>query len=364
MKKLLALVMAMAMVLALVACGGGSSSKPASTPDASNPAASTPADDGTVYKMRIGTLTVEAEQNTATALDFKARIEEATNGRVTVDVFPSAQLGTAAQMVEGMQTGTIEGALFPLDYLGSVYPAAACIGVPGFVGNDIDSVCAVMNEMGGVDLLNPGLNEGGLHLVGTLYTDKYSYLLADREIKSVADVQGLKLWAPPSAYTQALVEGMGGSVTFFDTSDLAVSINQKTVNGALASPALYSAQKLYETCKYCVGLVGRTGCTGFILSDSFLDSLPEDLRATVLEVAMQSIIEFEYPYAAAAAEKSLEVMIEGGCNVYMSDEIPELQAELEEHYAANLELYMSQAGEDGKAMYDAFQKLLAEYNAG
>ena len=47
-KKIAALILSLAMVLALVACGGGSSSKPASTPDSSKPAstpdASTPAD--------------------------------------------------------------------------------------------------------------------------------------------------------------------------------------------------------------------------------------------------------------------------------------------------------------------------------
>lgn len=39
--------------------------------------------------MRIGTLTVETEQNTATALDFAEKIEAATDGRVTVQVFPT-----------------------------------------------------------------------------------------------------------------------------------------------------------------------------------------------------------------------------------------------------------------------------------
>lgn len=377
MKKLIALLLALAMAFALVSCGSNSSnasSAPAAEPSAEEPAAaSEPAtepeaapaaeNDGTVYTMRIGTLTVEAEQNTATAIEFGTRIEEATNGQVVVEVYPSAQLGTAAQMIEGMQTGTIEGALFPTDYLASAAPTVGFISVPGVAGTDIDSLCAVMNEMGGVDVANEYLTPVGLHMVGVLYTDTYTYLLADHEVTSLADTQGLKLWAPPSDYTSALIEGMGGTSTFFDTSDVAVSIQQGTIDGCMASPALYAAQKLFESHKYCMGLVGRCGATALTLSESFLQSLPEDLRQTVLDVALDTIIDFEYPYAAAAAETNLQVLADNDCKVYYSDEYPELQAQLEELYAENLDLFLN-SSDEGQAVYDTVHPLLEQYQAG
>lgn len=380
MKKLIALLLALAMAFALVSCGSGSStasSAPAAEPssdaasesaDAAEPADAaeeTPAveNDGTVYTMRIGTLTVETEQNSATATEFGARIEEATNGQVVVEVYPNAQLGTAAQLIEGMQTGTIEGALFPTDYLASAAPAVGFISVPGVAGTDIDSLCAVMNEMGGVDVANEYLVPVGLHMIGVLYTDTYTYLLADHEVTSLDDTQGLKLWAPPSDYTSALIEGMGGTSTFFDTSDVAVSIQQGTIDGCMASPALYAAQKLFESHKYCMGLVGRCGATALTLSESFLQSLPEDLRQTVLDVALESIIEFEYPYAAAAAEANLQTLADNDCKVYYSDEYPELQAQLEELYAENLDLFLNSSS-DGQAIYDTVRPLLDEYLAG
>lgn len=365
-KRLLALALSSVLGLSLLAgCGdGGTPSGSPSGSSAPSPSASEPAaDPGTIYTMRIGTLTVEAEQNTATALDFAERIEEATNGQVVVQVYPTAQLGTAAQMIEGMQTGTIEGALFPTDYLSSADPSIGFISVPGFAGDDIDSLCAVMNELGGVDIANQSLTQAGLHMIGLLYTDKYTYFLSDRKITSLADCNGMKLWAPPSDYTDAIINGMGATATFFDTSDLAVSIQQKTVNGALASPALYAAQKLYETDKYCMGMVGRCGATAFIMSESFLQSLPEDLRQTVLDVAMTSILEFEYLYAAAAAEANVQVLIDNDCDVYMSTDYPELQAELEGLYEANLELYLSQVS-NGQELYDAIHPLLEQYRAG
>lgn len=367
-KRLFALALSSALALSLLAgCGGtpsaSSTPAPSGDPGTSSADPAPAASPDTVYTMRIGTLTVEAEQNTACALDFAERIEAATGGQVVVQVYPTAQLGTAAQMIEGMQTGTIEGALFPTDYLSSADPAIGFISVPGFAGNDIDGLCYVMNELGGVDVANEFLTKAGLHMVGLLYTDKYTYLLSDRKVTSLSDSKGMKLWAPPSDYTSAIITGMGATATFFDTSDLAVSIQQGTVNGAMASPALYAAQKLYETDKYCMGMVGRCGATAFTMSESFLQTLPEDLRQTVLSVAMESILEFEYPYAAAAAEANLKVLTDNGCEVYMSTDYPELQSDLSVLYEENLQMYLDQVPV-GQELYDTFQELLAQYEAG
>ena len=112
-----------------------------------------------------------------------------------------------------------------------------------------------------------------------------------------------------------------------------------------------------------MGMVGRCGATAFTLSESFLQSLPEDLRALVMQTAMETILEFEYPYAASAAEANLKVLTDNGCQVYMSTDYPELQSQLEELYAQNLRLYLDKVP-DGQALYDTFQALLTAYYAG
>lgn len=359
-QKWLALLLAAGLAVSLAACGGGSGTSGAAGSAASGSSSSSSADSSQKYTMRIGTLTVEKEQNTATASDFADRISKATDGQVTVQVYPSAQLGTAAQMIEGMQNGTIEGALFPSDYLTSADPTVGFVSVPGFAANDIDSLLAVMNDLGGLDIINQYLTKAGLHVAGFLNTDQYTYLLTNKKVTSLKDCNGMKIWAPPSEYSSALLKGMGATSTFFDTSDVAVSVQQGTIDGCMASPALYAAQKLYETDKYCMGMVGRCGATCLVFSESFLQSLPEDLRQQVLDTAMESIKEFEYDYADKAAEANLKTLSDNGCEVYMSTDYPDLQSDLEKLYTDNLNLYLSKVS-DGKDLYDQFQGLLKQY---
>ena len=90
MKKLITLLLALAMVLSLAACG----SKDTPAPDGQNTPAAT-------YKIKCGTTGNEEHQSTIAANFFKEKVEELTNGAVTVEIYPNSQLGSEREMVAG-----------------------------------------------------------------------------------------------------------------------------------------------------------------------------------------------------------------------------------------------------------------------
>jgi TRAP-type C4-dicarboxylate transport system substrate-binding protein len=105
MKKIVAISLVLVLSFLFVAgCGNG---------------ASQPAGDKT-YTIRLGTPTGGKHQQNMTMDEFKKRIEEESDGKITVQLFPTSQLGTAAQMIEGVQGGTIEGVLIPSSYFGEL----------------------------------------------------------------------------------------------------------------------------------------------------------------------------------------------------------------------------------------------------
>ena len=134
MKKKLALLLGITLTasLALSACGGtdtpasGGTSTPTDTP-AGQPSGGATEITGS-YTVRLGTPTGGKHQQNVTMEEFKARVEEASGGAITVELYPTSQLGTAAQMIEGVQNGTIEGVLIPSSYFASYAPAIANSG--------------------------------------------------------------------------------------------------------------------------------------------------------------------------------------------------------------------------------------------
>jgi len=96
MKKLITLLLALAMVLSLAACG--SKDTPAAT-----------------YKIKLGTTGNEEHQSTIAANFFKEKVEELTNGAVTVEIYPNSQLGSEREMAEGVKLGTLEMTIVTTD---------------------------------------------------------------------------------------------------------------------------------------------------------------------------------------------------------------------------------------------------------
>lgn len=116
MKKVLALAMSAAMMLGLAACGGSASSTStaASTADssASSEAASTDAGApvGDSITLKFGFSTNEEDPRAKAAAQFKAEVEEKTGGAITVELYPSGQLGGDADLINSLSldSGTVD----------------------------------------------------------------------------------------------------------------------------------------------------------------------------------------------------------------------------------------------------------------
>jgi TRAP-type C4-dicarboxylate transport system substrate-binding protein len=333
--------------LVFVSCGG------------EKPKAEAKSSDAAVYTMRIGTLTVAPNQCVTTAQEFKNRIETASNGRIKVEVYQAAQLGTAAQLLEGMQAGSVEAAIFPGNFMASAAPIMGFVEVPGICGNDSESFCKIMNGNNN-EVVNSVLSKSGLHVAAWLITDKTKYLLSRKPITKIADIKGMKLWGFPNEYTKVLTSILGATPTFFDSSELAVSMQQGTIDGAMAAPSLYAPMKLYEYAKYCMELPGFGGGNAFIMGTAFLDKLPSDLKDMVLKVAMDTVVEYEYPYVADFLSKCNKTLTDNGCAIIEVKDKAKLD-EFNKLYEPMLGIFLKIDG--AKEFYDKVSVLSKGYIA-
>ena len=102
-KKILASVLAaLAVAGALTACGG-SSSTPAAPSTSGDGDSSSPE---YVWKMALNS--TEGDNAYDTAAVFKDKIAELTDGRVQVDLYGGAQLGSTTEVLEGMSVGVAD----------------------------------------------------------------------------------------------------------------------------------------------------------------------------------------------------------------------------------------------------------------
>ena len=74
--------------------------------------------DGATYTLKLGHDHTTTSPFHTCALEFEKAVEEASGGRIQVEVYPAMQLGNAREMIEMMQMGTLEATLLPTSKFG------------------------------------------------------------------------------------------------------------------------------------------------------------------------------------------------------------------------------------------------------
>ena len=354
MKKTLALILALVMALTLVACGE-KAPVDEGTPDGATDAVVSDEITGT-YTIRLGTPTGGKHQQNVTMEEFKSRIEAASNGAITVELYPTSQLGTAPQMIEGVQNGTIEGVLIPSSYFASYAPAIAILDLPFLFDSDGTAAAQAQAILAAGTSLDEYLYDYGFVAGGYLLGGN-QYILSTFPIQTMADLKGHTMWTLPSPTLQAELSAFGASPTAMDPSDVAVGLQNGTIEGVLNDCTFWLVQGLYESAK-CINLCPAGAFVNcFFFSADWMETLPENVKELVLTTAKEVVNTVEVPYMIEYSESAMNTMVDAGCTVY------EPSAELlEEMKAATAHLHDEFKAKDADcaAIYDEFVGLIAQ----
>ena len=357
-------------VTSLSACGGGgtdpassgntggssSAAEDAKTDDASGDTAATVEISGN-YTIRLGTPTGGKHQQNVTMEKFKEEIEASSGGAITVELYPTSQLGTAPQMIEGVQNGDIEGVLIPSSYFATAAPAIAVLDIPFLFPADGTAAAKAQQILSAGTSLDEYLYSKGFTVGGYLLGGN-SYMLTTFEIKSLADLKGKKLWTLPSTLLRKSLEDYGAQSVGLDPSDVASGLQNGTIDGVLNDCTFWKTQGLVDSAK-CINLCPAGAFVNcFFFSADWMDTLPQEVQDLILSTAKDVVDNYEVEYMTKYSQETLDSEVsENGCTIYEPSE--EL---LEEMKAATAPIHeeFKNTDKDCAAIYDEFVALIGE----
>jgi tripartite ATP-independent transporter DctP family solute receptor len=251
------------------------------------------------------------------AMEFmKQRIEELSGGSVTMNIYPSAVLGSEVQSIEQLQNGSLAMTTQSAASMEGFIPAMAVFGLP-YVFRDGDHYWKVLNGEIGKRLLLEGENR---FLRGLCYYDGGSrnFYTKDKPIRTPDDLKGLKIRVMSSATAIEMVEAMGGSPTPIAWGELYSSLAQGTVDGAENNPPSFTSNKHYEVCKHFT-LDGHTRVPDLLLiSSKVWNKLDPQVQDWVQQAAQESS-DFQRELWEKETVVALERAKEEGVTVYEVD---------------------------------------------
>lgn len=287
----LAIVLALAMSLTLFGCG---QSKTTTQPSASAGAASADSsaaqgEENPTYTLRVA-LTVGMDNPRYIALSevFKPQVEEKTNGAVTVELYPSSQLGTDTETTEAVMLGNLEMVAPSSSIWVPFDDRFAVLDLPYlFISLDAAHAALQGGELG--QKLNEYAEALGVHVL-TWGDSGFRGLTNNRgPVYSPDDLKGLKLRCMENAYHLAAFESWGVNPTPMAYSELFTALQQGTVDGQDNGAVLSYTDGLYQAQKYFTSLDHILSGNCFIINKELWDGMPENYRTIITDAASEYI---------------------------------------------------------------------------
>ncbi|MGI5824667.1 MAG: TRAP transporter substrate-binding protein [Bacillota bacterium] len=309
MKLKKALLLAFCMVVAmfaLTACGGGEEEAPAEG-EAAN-------EDGT-YTIRIAHTEAEDRSLNMACLEFGKWIEAESDGAVTVEVYPNGSFsGSDSDILQATALGQLEIGLPAAQAFTEYSPEWGILDMPFL----FDSADAYFNAMDG-DLgaaLTETLEGTGFHMLGYAFMGVKQITNSVRPVKTVADLEGLKMRTQQSDAHIAMYEAMGANPTPMSFGEVFTALQQGTVDGQDQTGTIIWAQKWYEAQKYMTITNHNYGTMCFVANEEWFNGLPDDIKALVEEGAKTYLIDWQRQYELDAEAECQQKIADAGLEVY------------------------------------------------
>ena len=92
--------------------------------------------------MKFGTATINEGQHQFLKF-YKEEVEKASGGRIEVQVYPASQLGPIPREIEGVQLGSIQGFIGPVDFFVGVDPRFGVFSAPMLFSDDANAAATI-----------------------------------------------------------------------------------------------------------------------------------------------------------------------------------------------------------------------------
>lgn len=251
MKKLLAMLMALVMVLSLFAgCGAkkeAEETKPAAdTPDVTEDAGE---DVGDPITLVFSIAAVPTDAHGAAQKVFKETLEEISGGNITVECYDSGTLYGQDTEHDALKNGDVDIIYSSASWLTDGSPWVSMF-TAGYVFQSYEHMTAVLNGEIGQEMFQKIAEEQNILPLGAYYLGTRQISLSmDKHIKTPEDLAGINLRMPNSDAWVFLGTAMGVNPTPIGFNDLYLALQTGTVEGQDNPLPTVKSAKFYEVQK-------------------------------------------------------------------------------------------------------------------
>lgn len=317
--KMLALIMALLMVMAVsVGCKGEAST--------------TASEEGPIV-IKIGHTDSSQRSTHMWSEALGEYLEENAPGKFKVEVYPDGQLGDTPDLVSGIKIGTVT-MMFDLSSVitSASGPESTCIDLP-YLYPSFEAWEQGTFENGGLELFNETLADAGYYCIDMYYNGMRQVISRDKIYHNAEDFNGQKVRIAQNDLNIEIWKAMGANPTPMAWGEVVTSLSQGQINALDHSLGVFNDFNFHEIAPYVTLTNHASSPFPIICSKAWIEGLDPEDRA-ILEAGVQEVAKNQRAEEYAKEQDYIARFEAEGAEVYTltAEEIKAFEASVEPVY--------------------------------
>jgi tripartite ATP-independent transporter DctP family solute receptor len=222
---------------------------------------------------------------------FESLVEARTGGDIDVQVFGAGALGSEVETGKQAQAGTtVQASVLSSGAMSSFYPDYQIITTP-FLFPNYRVAWDYFDGDWHAELMRGAIEEAGLRYLGT-FDDGGGFVAFTnnvRPIRTIDDIQGLKIRVEENPAHVATMKALGASATPLPWGEVLTALGTGLADGQFNAPGVSASFKLWDVNDYTTWSGHVFNSQSWMVSEAWFQSLPDEHKAIIVDSAQEAI---------------------------------------------------------------------------
>ncbi|MDR3199865.1 MAG: TRAP transporter substrate-binding protein [Spirochaetales bacterium] len=242
------------------------------------------------YEFSLGSAYDKSAPPVGAAVRYAEDVQAATNGVITINVFPNSAIGTEREQFTQLAANELEFTVGGILVIDMYCPEYGFLSAP-FLYKDMNHIKNIMASPLG-DAMRQKFLENNTNLIGIVWRGVRN-TSSNRPIRKPDDVKGLKIrMTEMPSWVAVWRDGLGGTTVPIVLGELYGALQNGVVDASEGPYEQLATYKFYEVQKYLVNTNHVMEWCGLYASQKMLDSLPPELSKILDEKAKSIMTDF------------------------------------------------------------------------
>lgn len=274
MKKTIALLLAVMLMATMVLSGCSSKGGTNETGGAAAPAK----DETITFKLSM--VDNESSNYYKGAMKIAEEVENATDGKIKIEIVPGGALGGERDTVELAMSGDLDIATAANSVLTNWIPEMGILDQAYLWDNADQAHAAVDGKLG--ELIKAKAEAQGLHVIGYMESG-FRNVFSKKPIENISDFKGVKIRTMQNQYHMTAFESFGAMPVAMAAGEQFTALQQGAIDACENAISNCLANGFYEVTKNITYSNHAFVYIVITMSDAAWNKIPEDLREPFLE---------------------------------------------------------------------------------